>query len=783
MAGNIKLYKAGNYIIVEHSDNQLTLPTTDSDRDVIIDRTVRQYNLTTQHLTARAATDDDELEVVTASGEFVIGAINHARLRNSSGSTFGGNRDAVVTTMNGSSLFGATLLESRVSANTSGRSTNASNISTLQSELDTAESNIANLQKALKFTSNDRGVFLNDGKNLTQSYMRLQPTEFKLQAGSTGNTSITTTESSPGLHKFFVQAGSSGSEASVEAVRISGSTTANTKAELRTAAGTTALFSGNLVAQGSTTMKALSFSSSGGPYTVNFQNTTIQNLSIAASAVSSGTFSTARIPNLGASKIQSGTFVDARISSSSVTQHAGDIDLADLGNVNDTAPTDGQVLTWDNANSYWKPATVSSAADTNTNIANADLTLDDDHLITLDGYNLTFRSSSSQNQELLIIEDDGTYTLGAGSGQGAPVLRIREASGYGANYVGLKAADSLSTNLEFTLPSADGSSGQVLTTNGSGVLSFATPTDTNLSNTDVTLSASRAINLNNNFFTIQDGSSVKLQYNPSTDMFTFSNGLNVNGNFQVTASSGMQSSQIKLREPAMGGSSGVILKAPSSNLASDLTFVLPDADGTSGQVLQTDGSGNLSFATISGGGASETWLADMGGLYTWSSADSGETVGLNISYGEFFYSHSTELSQTGLRNYSSSATINTTTATIDNYKLQMSGFPVHTTNKKIRCDYNFRIQSAPLNSTWGMSIWGGTLSASGTTSGERTMTLRGRSSDITANPNSSTVVHHGSFTTTSTINGGFMLPLLENRTGSLTTTTRIYGRFRFFLVD
>jgi len=34
--------------------------------------------------------------------------------------------------------------------------------------------------------------------------------------------------------------------------------------------------------------------------------------------------------------------------------------LSDLADVNSTTPTDGQVLTWDNANSYWKPATPSS---------------------------------------------------------------------------------------------------------------------------------------------------------------------------------------------------------------------------------------------------------------------------------------------------------------------------------------------------------------------------------------------------------------------------------------
>lgn len=53
---------------------------------------------------------------------------------------------------------------------------------------------------------------------------------------------------------------------------------------------------------------------------------------------------------------------------------------------------------------------------------------------------------------------------------------------------------------------------------------------------------------------------------------------------------------------------GVVLKAPS-------------ADGTTGQVLQTDGAGQLSFATVAGGGgvdqaANYNWT----GLHTWSQA-------------------------------------------------------------------------------------------------------------------------------------------------------------------
>jgi len=53
-------------------------------------------------------------------------------------------------------------------------------------------------------------------------------------------------------------------------------------------------------------------------------------------------------------------------------------------------------------------------------------------------------------------------------------LRFNELTANGTNYIGLKAPASLSADLTFTLPSTDGTSGQVLQTNGSGVLSFAT---------------------------------------------------------------------------------------------------------------------------------------------------------------------------------------------------------------------------------------------------------------------------------------------------------------------
>ena len=46
------------------------------------------------------------------------------------------------------------------------------------------------------------------------------------------------------------------------------------------------------------------------------------------------------------------------------------------------------------------------------------------------------------------------------------------------------------------------------------------------------------------------------------------------------------------------GGNKVSLTTPASNPSSDVTFKLPQSDGSAGQVLQTDGNGNLSWYTI-----------------------------------------------------------------------------------------------------------------------------------------------------------------------------------------
>ena len=60
-----------------------------------------------------------------------------------------------------------------------------------------------------------------------------------------------------------------------------------------------------------------------------------------------------------------------------------------------------------------------------------------------------------------------------GSASAGAEIRLPEDTDNGSNYVALKAADSIASDVTFTLPAADGTTGQALTTNGSGTLSFS----------------------------------------------------------------------------------------------------------------------------------------------------------------------------------------------------------------------------------------------------------------------------------------------------------------------
>ena len=83
-----------------------------------------------------------------------------------------------------------------------------------------------------------------------------------------------------------------------------------------------------------------------------------------------------------------------------------------------------------------------------------------------------FLFNQYDGRTILEINDAGYVALANGA-TGSGELRIYEDTDNGTNYSGFKVG-AQSADIDYVLPTADGSSGQALVTNGSGVLSFAT---------------------------------------------------------------------------------------------------------------------------------------------------------------------------------------------------------------------------------------------------------------------------------------------------------------------
>ena len=95
-------------------------------------------------------------------------------------------------------------------------------------------------------------------------------------------------------------------------------------------------------------------------------------------------------------------------------------------------------------------------------------------------------------------------------------------------------------------------------------------------------------------------------FNNDTDTGMFRSGANIigfstSGTTRVSISdAGLDmTNALPIRFQDSSGAPFVALKAPSS-VSSDVTFTLPAADGSNGQMLQTNGSGALSFTTVQG---------------------------------------------------------------------------------------------------------------------------------------------------------------------------------------
>jgi hypothetical protein len=150
-------------------------------------------------------------------------------------------------------------------------------------------------------------------------------------------------------------------------------------------------------------------------------------------------------------------------------------------------------------------------------------------------------------------------------------------------------------------PQADGTSGQVLQTNGSGQLSWATagggtPTQVDFtatpSSTDVYFVTTSAAGAGaKDLYAVNNGG---LKFNTGSGVITTDVNLTLNGGNLMVRAGG----NVRLYDN--DDSNAAILVGPASLTASTL-FRLPDSNGTSGQFLQTDGTGVTSWASAGTG--------------------------------------------------------------------------------------------------------------------------------------------------------------------------------------
>ena len=118
-------------------------------------------------------------------------------------------------------------------------------------------------------------------------------------------------------------------------------------------------------------------------------------------------------------------------------------------------------------------------------------------------------------------------------------IRFVETGG-GSDYVAFQAPSSIATSITWTLPSADGSANQLLSTNGSGTLSWASAASaatvtTTSDNTNATRYLLFSTSAQSGATIYVDDTTGPLSYNPSTADLTVTGDLNVNGGDIVTS--------------------------------------------------------------------------------------------------------------------------------------------------------------------------------------------------------------------------------------------------------
>jgi len=256
-----------------------------------------------------------------------------------------------------------------------------------------------------------------------------------------------------------------------------------------------------------------------------------------------------------------------------------------------------------------------------------------------------FYTTDSAGRKYVIVEtSDDQIQMRLGSQNGGRIF-LDPSDSAGGGDISFYPGTSNIIRLNYTnWPTTDGSSGQVLQTNGSGQLSWATVSggggggtvdinagtgisvtspdsadgyvisNTGMINLSDDSSPEMGGDLNTANFDIISNSGVDIDIAPNnanlnlktSNTFlgtgTAQANLTTNGaqNIEITTNNNTNSGTIKINQ----GASGNIEIQPDGGGRIRLhnAYNMPSVDGTNGQVMTTDGAGNISFTTVSGGG-------------------------------------------------------------------------------------------------------------------------------------------------------------------------------------
>lgn len=259
---------------------------------------------------------------------------------------------------------------------------------------------------------------------------------------------------------------------------------------------------------------------------------------------------------------------------SDISNHA----LDELSNVNVASAVDGQVLYYNGASSSWEALTLSSsfnggsianalhvlATTASTGTSSGSLILNGGagiagaiHIGSSGTFGTSISATTSGSFGTTLTAGTGlTVTLGGASITGnstvtgtltatagltvntGPVAirgnnRLRLYDTDNTNFIGLRSPTNLTADVTYQLPGVDGSSGQVLTTNGLGVLSWATVSGGGGGGTSNPPGGANAdVQFNNNG---AFGGVNTFTYNSETDLLTVTN-ISMSGDFDGAAS-------------------------------------------------------------------------------------------------------------------------------------------------------------------------------------------------------------------------------------------------------